>query len=77
MRAYLSIAVYSVHCKLYTVYCVHMYSVHSKLIEVLNLRPAVKKAMILLLYLTYILKGLKRRSGTFGSISDLNVGSGQ
>jgi hypothetical protein len=42
-------------------------------IEVLNLNPAVKRAIILLLYHTFV-EVLKDRSGTFGSISDLNEG---
>jgi hypothetical protein len=39
--------------------------------HVLNVRPQHKYAIILLLSRAHILKGLERRSGMYGSISDL------
>jgi hypothetical protein len=44
------------------------------LIEVLNVKVGVKKAIILLLQHTDINEDLERRSGMLGYISNLNVG---
>ena len=56
---------------------VYVVSMLLSIVEDLFLKPAVKKTIILLLLLAHILKDLKRRSGTLGSILDLNVGEKQ